>query len=104
MGRDEAALLRRLVKPWMHPVDVGANTGLYSLLRARLVERSGSALAFEPEPNLFATLRETNNATNVFPFQCALGRANGLATFHRSAFNSGDNRLGRASIGHDGLK
>jgi FkbM family methyltransferase len=83
---------------------VGANIGLYSLLLARLVDQSGSVLAFEPEPNLFAILREncvSNNAKNVVPFQYALGRASGSALFYRSAFNSGDNRLGRASVGHD---
>ena len=107
MGHDEAILLRRLVRPGMHVVDVGANIGLYSLLLARLVDRSGSVLAFEPEPNLFATLREncvSNNATNIVPFQCALGRVNGLARFHRSAFNSGDNRLGHASMGYDAVE
>jgi FkbM family methyltransferase len=107
MGHDEAILLRRLVRPGMHLVDVGANIGLYSLLLARLVDRSGSVQAFEPEPNLFAILREncvSNNATNVFPFQCALGRVHGLASFHRSAFNSGDNRLGRASVGYDAVE
>ena len=103
MGHDEAALLRKLVRPGMNVVDVGANIGLYSLLLSRLVDRSGSVLAFEPEPGLFATLRENcvkNNATNIFPFQCALGRVNRLASFHRSAFNSGDNHLDDA-VGED---
>jgi FkbM family methyltransferase len=107
MGRDEAMLLRRLVRPGMQVIDVGANIGLYSLLLARLVEQSGSVLAFEPEPNLFAILREncaSNNAANVTPFQCALGRTSGLASFHRSAFNSGDNRLENASLGHDAVE
>lgn len=107
MGRDEAILLRRLVRPGMHVIDVGANIGLYSLLLARLVERSGSVLAFEPEPNLFAVLREncvSNGATNIVLFQCALGRMSGLASFQRSAFNSGDNRLGRASLAHDAVE
>ncbi|HEX7529710.1 MAG TPA: FkbM family methyltransferase, partial [Pyrinomonadaceae bacterium] len=104
MGRDEAILLRRLVKPGMRVIDVGANVGLYSLLLARLVGRNGSVLAFEPEPNLFAILREnctSNDATNVVAFQSALGGVNGLASFHRSVFNAGDNRLGHASLGHD---
>jgi len=107
MGRNEAILLRRLVRPGMHVVDVGANIGLYSLLLARLVDRSGSVLAFEPEPNLFAILRENclrNDAANIALFQCALGRTNGLVSFHRSAFNSGDNRLGRPSAGHDAVE
>jgi FkbM family methyltransferase len=107
MGRDEAILLRKLVRPGMQVVDVGANIGLYSLLFARLVEQNGFVLAFEPEPNLFAILRENctnNNITNVAPFQCALGQANGLASFHRSAFNSGDNRLENSSMGHDAVE
>jgi FkbM family methyltransferase len=107
MGRDEAILLRRLVRPGMHVIDVGANVGLYSLLLARLVEQNGSVLAFEPEPNLCAILREnclSNDATNIVLFQCALGRTSGLASFHRSAFNSGNNRLGRASAGHDAVE
>ena len=107
MGRDEATLLRRLVRPGMQVVDVGANVGLYSLLLSFVVGKGGSVLAFEPEPNLFAALCEnctSNNASNVTPFQCALGRESGFASFHRSAFNSGDNRLGRASVGYDALK
>jgi FkbM family methyltransferase len=107
MGRDEAILLRKLVRPGMHVIDVGANIGLYSLLLARLVGPTGSVVAFEPEPNLFAILREncvSNNAINVVLFQCALGRTSGLASFHRSAFNSGDNRLGRASAAHDAVE
>jgi FkbM family methyltransferase len=107
MGRDEAILLRRLVRPGMHVIDVGANIGLYSLLLARLAEPGGSVLAFEPEPNLFAVLREnclSNGATNIILFQCALGQTNGLALFHRSLFNSGNNRLGRASAGHDAVE
>ena len=107
MGRDEAILLRRIVRPGMHVVDVGANIGLYALLLARLVGPTGSIQAFEPEPNLFAILRQncaSNEATNVALFQCALGRARGVVSFHRSAFNSGDNRLGPASVGYDALE
>lgn len=107
MGHDEAILLRRLVRPGMLVVDVGANVGLYSLLLARLVDRTGSVLAFEPEPNLFAILCEncaSNNATNVIQFQCALGRESRVALFHRSAFNSGDNRLDHASVGHEAVE
>jgi FkbM family methyltransferase len=104
MGQDEAIMLRKLVRPGMQVVDVGANIGLYSLLLASLVGPGGSILAFEPEPNLFAILRENclrNNVTNIVPFPCALGQLKTVASFHRSAFNSGDNRLGQASLGHE---
>lgn len=104
MGNREAALLPALVRPGMEVVDVGANLGLYSLLLAGLVGNTGSVLAFEPEPNLFAVLRENcakNGAINVHVSPCALGPASGFASFQRSAFNSGDNRLGRASSTHE---
>jgi FkbM family methyltransferase len=107
MGENQAILLRRLVRPGTQVVDVGANIGLYSLLLAQLVGRSGSVMAFEAEPNLFAILRENcaiNGATNIVAFQCALGRANALASFQRSAFHSGDNRLGDALVGHEAVE
>lgn len=107
MGRGEVRLLEKLVRPGMQVLDVGANIGLYSLLLARLAGRIGSVLAFEPEPNLFAILREncvSNNATNIVPFQCALGRVKRLSSFHRSVFNSGDNRLGDALGEADALE
>lgn len=103
MGKVQVQLLEKLVEPGMQVLDVGANIGLYSLLLARLAGRIGCVLAFEPEPNLFAILREncvSNNATNIVAFPCALGRVKRLASFHRSAFNSGDNRLGHA-LGED---
>jgi FkbM family methyltransferase len=83
----------------MQVVDIGANIGLYTLLLARLAGKTGRVFSFEPEPNLFAVLCENcaaNRAHNVTPFQCAAGDSNGRTTFQRSAFNSGDNRLGQA--------
>ncbi|MCA1659121.1 MAG: FkbM family methyltransferase [Verrucomicrobiaceae bacterium] len=103
MGREEAQLLHKLIRPGMRIVDVGANVGLYALLMAQLAGPDGSVLAFEPEPNLFAMLVANctrNAADKVAPIARALGRANGDNTFHRSAFNSGDNRLSAASSVH----
>lgn len=103
MGEAERALLRRIVHPGMRVIDVGANVGLYSLLFAELVGIEGSVLAFEPEPNLFAMLQANcarNAACNVSAVQRALGRENRRVIFHRSAFNSGDNRLGARSSAH----
>jgi FkbM family methyltransferase len=99
MGKEEAELLKKLIRPGMRILDVGANIGLYTLLLSRLTGRAGSVFAFEPEPSLFSTLCENlegNGVGNVTPFQCAAGDANGRATFQRATFNSGDNRLGAA--------
>jgi len=62
-----------------------------------LTGEHGRVFAFEPEPNLFASLCKNcslNQVANIRPYQCAAGAANGRATFQRASFNSGDNRLG----------
>ena len=107
MGKSEAVLLRRLVRPGMRVLDVGANVGLYSLLMAELTGESGSVLAFEPEPNLYAMLAANcarNAARNVTAVPHALGSANGRVAFQRSCFNSGDNRLGENSAAHESVE
>jgi FkbM family methyltransferase len=97
MGGVETRLFRNLLRPGMRVVDVGANVGLYTLLTSRLVGEAGRVYAFEPEPTLFASMRDNcvaNQAVNVTPVQCALGDSAGHVRFYRNAFNSGDNRLG----------
>ena len=98
MGAKEATVLRRLVRPGMQVIDVGANVGLYSLLLGRLVGEGGRIYSFEPEPQLCAILREnciSNGITNVVPLEYAAGPSSARATFQRSTFNSGNNSLGR---------
>lgn len=107
MGKQEARLVEKLIEPGMQILDVGANIGLYTLLLARLTGATGKVFAFEPEPNLFSILCENcaaNEASNVTPFQCAAGDANGRATFQRGAFNSGDNRLGAGKSGAQSIE
>ncbi len=100
MGAEEVTLLRRIVRPGMQVVDVGANVGLYSLLLGRLVGERGCVYSFEPEPHLCATLREnccSNGVTNVIPFEYAAGPSNTRQPFQCATFNSGNNSLGRSS-------
>ena len=97
MGAAEKAALGRLVQPGMLVVDAGANLGLYSLLLARLVGPKGRVVAFEPDPDLFALLRENcaaNGATNVECHSVALGSSPERMLLHRPTLNSGDNHLG----------
>jgi 2-polyprenyl-3-methyl-5-hydroxy-6-metoxy-1,4-benzoquinol methylase len=49
-GREEARILRRLLRPGMTVLDVGANQGIYTLLLA------GQVFAFEPQPLLYQQL------------------------------------------------
>lgn len=102
MGEDEDRLLRRLIRPGMEIVEIGANIGLYSLLLAKLTGENGHVYSFEPEPNLFATLVENcaaNQIKNLIPFRCAAGSLNGRAAFARSTFNSGNNALAERKAG-----
>lgn len=97
MSREEHHLLPHLVRPGMHVADVGSNLGLYTLELARLAGPTGRVYAFEPDPLMFAALRENlaaNRATNVETFACAIGAEPGELLLQRSAFNSGDNRIG----------
>jgi len=59
------ALVRELVKPGMHTLDVGAQTGFFTCLMARLVGGKGRVHAFEPMPPSFEVL-EKNVRENRF--------------------------------------
>ncbi|HTZ55511.1 MAG TPA: FkbM family methyltransferase [Candidatus Acidoferrum sp.] len=52
------AVLRRIVKPGMHVVEIGANVGLFTLLMARCVGAGGSVYAFECDPTLARIARD----------------------------------------------
>ena len=97
MGASERAALRRLVRPGMTVVDVGANLGLYSVFLARQVGPAGRVVSFEPDPDLFALLRgncAANAVANVEAYNMALGAAAGRMILSRLTLNSGDNHLG----------
>jgi FkbM family methyltransferase len=92
----ESAFVRRVLRPGMTVVDVGANLGYYALLAGRAVGPTGRVLAIEPDPQNFELLAENlraNRAGNVSPVNVALGAAPGTALLHRSPDNFGDHRL-----------
>jgi len=59
------SLLRRLLKPGMDYIDVGANVGVYAVLAAGCVGSTGSVVAIEANPRI-ALLLEDNLALNGF--------------------------------------
>ena len=100
MGAPERAALDRLARPGMTVLDVGANLGLYTAYLARAVGPAGRVIAFEPDPDLFALLRENcaaNAVANVDARNLALGAAHGRMVLSRLTLNSGDNHLGDAA-------
>jgi len=53
-----AAVLRSLVKPGMHVIEIGANVGLFTLLMCHRVGAAGSVRAFECDPVLAQIARD----------------------------------------------
>lgn len=69
------------IKAGMTVIDVGADTGYYTLLFAKRVGRLGRVVAFEPIPSARETLEHNirlNNYTNVTVCDFALFSSNGL--------------------------
>ncbi|HEY3215177.1 MAG TPA: FkbM family methyltransferase [Candidatus Eisenbacteria bacterium] len=50
--------VRKLLRPSMTVIEVGANVGYYSMLAAWLVERTGRVYSFEANPHLARLLRQ----------------------------------------------
>lgn len=71
----EIEFIRRLLKPGMKVIDVGANYGCYALTAAKIVGIQGCVLAFEPASKTAAYLKrsiELNLFVNIKLLQCAL--------------------------------
>jgi len=75
MYEPELSCLEALLSPGMTFVDVGACYGIYTLVAAKLVGSSGTALAFEPATRSFAVLEDNialNSLGNVRAYRVAL--------------------------------
>ena len=85
------AACRRFIREGMTVVDVGAHIGYYTRLFSELVGPSGRVLAFEPEPENFALLRQNLRGAkykNVEMFNCALADRGGTMSLHLSSGHS----------------
>jgi len=91
-------LFKRILRPGMTAIDVGANVGYFSTIAAALVGKEGHLYAFEPIPACFAQLRRN---LSLFPWSYAysrgVGDVSGTATIH---FN--DRELGWGSLLNNG--
>ena len=68
--------------------DIGAATGLYTVLLAKAVGKEGVVVAFEPEDHTYERLREhlhLNQLTNVRAFRLALGDDEGYVSLRLGA-------------------
>ncbi len=72
--KSKIVLLKDIVKPGMHVLDIGANIGYYTILLSELVGENGKVYAFEPDETNFKHLSEnTKNLKNVSLFKKAVG-------------------------------
>lgn len=93
------ALCRRLVKPGMYVMDIGAHIGYYTLLFSKLVGPNGRVFAFEPHPEIFNMLRHnTRNRKNVIVFNKAVSNTNSEVEFFFSRKTSGSHSFYRTEF------
>lgn len=74
-------LFSKMLKPGDVVIDVGANSGLYSIFYSRLVGEQGRVYAFEPGVDTYSFLTENlalNNCNNVSPYNFALSNKESL--------------------------
>lgn len=60
---EEAAWLRRVLRPGMSVVDVGANVGYFAVLMAQIVGPTGAVVAVEPEARIWMFCGRTSGVT-----------------------------------------
>jgi FkbM family methyltransferase len=99
--------IKRVVKPGMIAMDIGANSGYYTLLLSKLVGNSGRVTAYEPLPPNFQFLEENialNRCSNVRAERAAVAEHSGHLDFGLPEPNSSlwagpvPEDAGRASI------
>lgn len=84
------AVFRRLLRPGMGVLDLGANIGYFTMLAASLVGPGGHVVAVEPNPRnvrLLEASRRANGFAHVTVCQVAAAPAPGLLVLHTSHSN-----------------
>jgi FkbM family methyltransferase len=98
--REECVLIKRVARPGMVAVDVGANVGLHTLGLAQRIGPTGRVHAIEPDPQNFALLArgvERAHLSNVRLHQVAASDTRGTLTLYISDANRGDHRIAPAA-------
>lgn len=91
MGKYEqeaTALFKKIIQPGWTIVDVGAYIGYFTILSAELTGKSGSVLAFEPNPLCIKILKRNlnfHNIANVQVYDYALGNKEKISKIYLGA-------------------
>jgi FkbM family methyltransferase len=84
---ESVAVCKKIIKPGMTVLDIGADIGYYSLLFSKLVKETGRVYAFEPDPEVFDILSKNIKSSkykNIHIVQSAISDRSGKAVFFES--------------------
>ena len=90
--KETTRLFRRLIRPGMVIIDVGAHVGYYTLIAAKQAGPTGKVYAFEPEPENHALLLkniELNGYENVVAVKSAVSNHAGSTTLYLTGLDNG---------------
>jgi FkbM family methyltransferase len=89
---DTARLIKKILRPGHHFIDIGANIGYFTLLAAQRVGPTGRIDAFEPQPDnrarLLRNIQQNNLTHRVTVHPQALSDHSGLATIYFPALSA----------------
>jgi FkbM family methyltransferase len=89
-------VFKRITKPGMTVLDIGANIGWYSLLGARLVGKNGQVISVEPEHRNFEMLSQSvamNKFQNISLINACITNTPGEVKLYLSASNPGGHSI-----------
>lgn len=88
--RETTDLAKKIIKPGMIIIDIGAHIGYYTRIFSKLVGKKGVVYAFEPEEENFNLLKKNvKNLKNVKIIKKALSDREGFIDFYVSQNNTG---------------
>lgn len=88
--KDTTILFKKIVRPGMTVVDIGAHVGYYTSLFAELVGPQGQVYAFEADPDNFALLQKnTSRYKNVIQIPQAVSDHSGFIKFYKIKNSTG---------------
>lgn len=89
----EIELLKQLIKPGDHVLDIGANIGFYALIISNLVGEKGKVYCFEPDKTNFNYLvKNTKGIENIKLFNLAVSDKEEVIKVYKSKLLNVDHR------------